>query len=174
MKHQEVRLHGQLNENIEYFVTISSVDAYRSYFYEYSGGSLRIFSPGNEIVLDAEGVSHRGNGGSFCEYMFGVEQPLADLVKQEVRNRLVMFGASSRKDGSLVFSDKTEGHEDYERIFLEGNPVHNYFFFIFGSVSGPLHDQQAEILRLAGKELKRSASVGEGNRQYKTADHCSD
>lgn len=163
MKHQEVRLHGQVNDSIEYFVTVAAPEAYRNYFYEAGKQSLRIFSPGSELVLDAEGLSHRGNGGSFCEYMFGVEQPLADLLKEEVRNRLVMFGTSSREDGSLLFSNRTDGYEDYDRIFLEGNAVHNYFFFIFGSVSGPLLEQQAEILRLAGKDLKRCPYVGEGD-----------
>jgi uncharacterized protein (TIGR04442 family) len=163
MKYQEVRLHGQVNDSIEYYVTVASGEAYRSYFYETLGNTLRIFSPGNELILDAEGLSHRGNGGSFCEYMFGVEQPLPDLIKEEVRNRLVMFGASSRNDGSLLFSKRTDGYEEYDRIFLEGNAVHNYFFFIFGSVSGPLHEQQEEILRLAGKDLKRCPFVGEGD-----------
>jgi len=163
MKHQEVRLHGQANDSIEYYVTVASAEAYRSYFYETSGRSLRIFSPGNELILDEEGMTHRGNGGSFCEYMFGVEQPLADLIKEEVRNRLVMFGTSSRNDGTLFFSNRTDGCEEYDRIFLEGNAVHNYFFFIFGSVSGPLQEQQEEILRLAGKDLKRFPFVGEGD-----------
>ena len=163
MKHQEVRLHGQINDSIEYYVTIASPEAYRSYFYEASGKSLRIFSPGNELILDAEGLTHRGNGGSFCEYMFGVEQPLADLMKEEVRNRLVMFGTSSRDDGALMFSSRTDGYEEYDRVFLEGNAVHNYYFFIFGSVSGLLQEQQAEILRLAGKDLKRFPFIGEGD-----------
>lgn len=163
MKHQEVRLHGQINDSIEYYVTIASPEAYRSYFYEASGQSLRIFSPGNELILDTEGLTHRGNGGSFCEYMFGVEQPLADLIKEEVRNRLVMFGTSSRDDGALMFSSRTDGYEEYDRVFLEGNAVHNYYFFIFGSVSGLLQEQQAEILRLAGKDLKRFPFIGEGD-----------
>lgn len=163
MKHQEIRLHGQINPHIEYYVTIAALDAFRGTFYEYAGGGLRLFAPGNELILDAAKLTHRGNGGSFCEYMFGVEQPLADLVKSEVRNRLVMFGATSREDGSLRFADGTAGEESYERIFLEGNAVHNYFFFLFGSVTGPLRTQQAEILQLAGKELKRSPHVGDGD-----------
>lgn len=163
MRYQEVRLHGQVNDSIEYYVTVASPEAYRSYFYESSDHSLRIFSPGNELILNADGLTHRGNGGSFCEYMFGVEQPLADLIKEEVRNRLVMFGTSSRNDGSLLFSNRTDGFEEYDRVFLEGNAVHNYFFFIFGSVSGPRHEQQEEILRLAGKDLKRFPFVGDGD-----------
>ncbi len=127
------------------------------------GEGLRFFSPGNEIVLDREGIRHRGNGGSFCEYMFGVDQPLADLAKVDVRNRLVLFGATIERNGDLVFTGRTEGRQNYERIFFEGNAVCNYFFFLTGSVSGSLPVQQEEILRLLGKLLKRSTSVGDGD-----------
>ncbi|NIQ96222.1 MAG: TIGR04442 family protein, partial [Desulfuromonadales bacterium] len=79
--YQEVRLHGHIDDTIEYFATAAARDAYRCYFYETQGDSLRFFSPGNEFIIDKDGVNHRGNGGSFCEYMFGVDQPLADLAK---------------------------------------------------------------------------------------------
>ncbi|AMV71023.1 hypothetical protein DBW_0632 [Desulfuromonas sp. DDH964] len=161
--HQEIRLHGHVNETIEYFATAAARDAYRCYFYEVDGARLRFFSPGNEFVLDSEGVSHRGNGGSFCEYMFGVDQPLADLAKGDVRNRLVLYGASYQENGSLCFTSRTEGGQSYERIFFEGNAVCNYFFFLTGSISGSLREQQEGILRLLGKLLKRSQAVGEGD-----------
>ncbi len=161
--HQEIRLHGHINETIEYFATAAARDAYRCYFYEADGARLRFFSPGNEFVLDTEGVSHRGNGGSFCEYMFGVDQPLADLAKGDVRNRLVLYGASYQENGSLCFTSRTEGGQSYERIFFEGNAVCNYFFFLTGSISGSLREQQEGILRLLGKLLKRSQAVGEGD-----------
>ena len=159
--HQEIRLHGHIDETIEYFATAAAADAYRGYFYESASDGLRFFSPGNEFILDAGGVSHRGNGGSFCEYMFGVDQPLADLAKGDVRNRLVLYGASYQDNGSLRFTDHTEGGQSYERIFFEGNAVYNYFFFLNGSVSGSLREQQEGILRLLGKHLKRSPAVGE-------------
>jgi uncharacterized protein (TIGR04442 family) len=161
--HQEVRLHGHINDVIEYFATAAARDAYRCYFYEADGDSLRFFSPGNEFVLNRDGISHRGNGGAFCEYMFGVDQPLPDLAKEDVRNRLVLYGATYRSDGALVFSGRTDGKLNYERIFFEGNAVCNYFFFLTGSVSGPLEEQQEEILRLLGRLLKRSGEVGEGD-----------
>jgi len=158
--HQEIRLHGHIDATIEYFATAAARDAYRGYFYEVDGERLRFFSPGNEFVLDGKGVSHRGNGGSFCEYMFGVDQPLADLAKGDVRNRLVLYGASYENSGNLRFTNHTEGGQSYERIFFEGNAVCNYFFFLTGSISGSLQDQQEGILRLLGKLLKRSPAVG--------------
>ena len=71
--------------------------------------------------MQREGVSHRGNGGAFCEYMFGVDQPLADLAKGDVCNRLVLYGTTYQENGgSLLFTDHTEGDHSYERIFFEG------------------------------------------------------
>ncbi len=159
--HQEVRLHGHIDATIEYFAMAAARDAYRGYFYELTGSGLRFFSPGNEFVLGPDGISHRGNGGSFCEYMFGVDQPLADLAKGDVRNRLVLYGATYQDGGHLRFTDHTEGIHSYERIFFEGNALYNYFFFLTGSVSGSLREQQEAILRLLGKLLKRSGAVGE-------------
>jgi len=162
--HQEVRLHGHVDETIEYFATAAAREAYRGHFYEGAGASLRFFSPGNEFLLQRDGISHRGNGGAFCEYMFGVDQPLADLAKGDVRNRLVLYGTTYREDGhSLLFTDHTEGGQSYERIFFEGNAVCNYFFFLTGSVAGTPQEQQEGILRLLGKMLKRSTAVGEGD-----------
>ncbi len=161
--HQEIRLHGHVNDTVEYFATAAARDAYRSYFYETTESGLRFFSPGNDFVLAAEGISHRGNGGSFCEYMFGVDQPLADLAKGDVSNRLVLYGASYKEDGNLFFTDHTEGAQSYEKIFFEGNAVANHFFFLTGSVTGSLRQQQEGILRLLGKLLKRSGAVGLGD-----------
>jgi uncharacterized protein (TIGR04442 family) len=162
--HEEIRLHGHVDETIEYFATAAAREAYRGHFYESAGSSLRFFSPGNEFILRRDGVGHRGNGGSFCEYMFGVDQPLADLAKGDVRNRLVLYGTTYQENGnSLQFTDHTEGNQSYERIFFEGNAVCNYFFFLTGSVPGALQEQQEGILRLLGKLLKRSNAVGKGD-----------
>jgi uncharacterized protein (TIGR04442 family) len=150
-----------VDETIEYFATAAANEAYRGHFYERSGSLLRFFSPGNEFILRRDGIAHRGNGGSFCEYMFGVDQPLADLAKGDVRNRLVLYGATYQANGnSLRFTDHTEGSQSYERIFFEGNAVCNYFFFLTGSIPGALQEQQEGILRLLGKLLKRSIAVG--------------
>jgi uncharacterized protein (TIGR04442 family) len=161
--HQEIRLHGHIDDTVEYFATAAARDAYRSYFYETTETGLRFFSPGNDFILTPDGVSHRGNGGSFCEYMFGVDQPLADLAKGDVSNRLVLYGASYQDKGKLFFTDHTDGAQNYEKIFFEGNAVANHFFFLTGSVAGTLRQQQEGILRLLGKLLKRSSAVGLGD-----------
>jgi uncharacterized protein (TIGR04442 family) len=161
--HQEIRLHGHLDETIEYFAMAAARDAYSRYFFETSDNSLRFFSPGNEFILEADGISHRGNGGSFCEYMFGVDQPLSDLAKTDARNRLVLYGAFYRTDSHLEFTAKTEDTQTFDRIFFEGNAIHNYFFFLTGSVSGPLQEQQEALARLLGKTLKQSLNVGLGD-----------
>ncbi len=163
-RHQEIRLHGHLDDTIEYFAMAASRDAYSRYFFETSSDNLRFFSPGNEFILQPGQVSHRGNGGSFCEYMFGVDQPLSDLAKTDVRNRLVLYGAFYKGDGShLDFTPKTDGQSSYEQLFFEGNATVNYFFFVTGSVSGQLQEQQENIARLLGKTLKRSIHVGLGD-----------
>lgn len=162
--HQEIRLHGHLGDTIEYFAMAAARDAYSRYFFETPGNSLRFFSPGNEFILDDDHISHRGNGGSICEYMFGVDQPLSDLAKTEVRNRLVLYGAFYGEDDSnLQFTDKTSGQKSYDQVFFEGNATVNYFFFLTGSVSGSLREQQENIVRLLGKTLKRSPNVGLGD-----------
>ncbi|MGD9848467.1 MAG: TIGR04442 family protein [Desulfuromonas sp.] len=161
--HQELRLHGHIDDAVEYFVTVAGRDAQRFHFYERSGDGLRIFAPGNEIRLDATGLTHWGNGGSFCAYMHGVEQPLADLLKKDVCNRLVLFGARYRDNGELQFSSDTGGRIPYDSIFEEGHAISNCFFFVTGSVYGALATQQEGLLCLLGKILKRTARVAESD-----------
>lgn len=162
--HQEISLHGHLDDTIEYFAMAAARDAYSRYFFEAASDDLRFFSPGNEFILEPKQISHCGNGGSFCEYMFGVDQPLADLAKADVRNRLVLYGAFYKGDGGqLDFTAKTDGQNSYEQVFFEGNATVNYFFFMTGSVSGKLPEQQKNIARLLGKTLKRSTHVGLGD-----------
>lgn len=127
--HQELRLHGHIDDNIEYFVTVAARDAGRCHFYETREDGLRIFAPGNEIVLDRTGLTHWGNGGSFCEYMYGVEQPVADVLKNDVANRLVLFGAAVQPDGELRFSNETSGRIPYDQIFLKVMPSVTAFSF---------------------------------------------
>ena len=163
-KHQEIRLHGHLDDTIEYFAMAASRDAYSRYFFEASSDDLRFFSPGNEFIRQPDQISHRGNGGSFCEYMFGVDQPLSDLAKTDVRNRLVLYGTFYKGDGGqLDFTPQTDGQASYEQLFFEGNATVNYSFFMTGSVSGTMQEQQENIARLLGKTLKRSTDVGLGD-----------
>ncbi|PLX95506.1 MAG: TIGR04442 family protein [Desulfuromonas sp.] len=157
--HQELRLHGHIDDNIEYYVTVAAHNAEGCHFYERDEDVLRIFSPGNEVRLDRTGLSHWGNGGTFCEYMYGIDRPLPDLLKGEVKNRLVMYGARYRDNGDLVFSDDTAGRVPYDTIFEDGHAISNCFFFVTGSIYGALKTQQEGLLCLLGKVLKRTPHV---------------
>ncbi|MFZ4855752.1 MAG: TIGR04442 family protein [Desulfuromonadaceae bacterium] len=162
--HTDIRLHGIVGKQIEYFVTAVGDDVYQRYFYTIlqEDNHLRIFSPGNEMVISHEGISYQGNGGNFCEYMFGVDQPISDQSKPEIINRLVMYGARSEDDGAVRFSDRTSGTETFDNIFFEGNAVCNYFFFVHSNLSSrALKNQQEELVKGLGKSIKRSEAVGE-------------
>jgi uncharacterized protein (TIGR04442 family) len=152
-----------MGEHTEYFVMVAGNDAYQRYFFNIvqEDDQLRIFSPGNEIIISPAGISYQGNGGNFCEYMFGVDQPSSDLSKPEIINRLVMYGAHPDEDGSVRFSDRTSGSETFDNIFFEGNAVCNYFFFVHSNLlSRKLKNQQEELVKRLGKSIKRSESVG--------------
>lgn len=163
--HKDIRLHGQAGDHIEYFAMVAGTEAYQRYFFNIvqDEDHVRIFSPGNEFIIAPEGISYQGNGGFFCEYMFGVDQPSSDIAKPEIINRLVMYGArSDDASGSIRFSDRTNGEESYENIFFEGNAVCNYFFFVHSALlSRKIKSQQEELVRKIGKIIKRSESVGE-------------
>ncbi len=164
--HKDIRLHGFVAKYVEYFAIAAGVDAHKCYFFhidQNEDDEIRFFSPGNELVLGSEGINHQGCGGSFCEYMFGVDQPIADLAKGEVINRLVMYGAHyDMATGTLKFSDQTDGFQSYEKIFFDGNALCNYFFFLHSpKINGPLKKQQEQLLRLIGKTIKRSTAIGE-------------
>ena len=162
---KDIRLHGQLANGIEYFVLVVGNDAYQRYFFNIfqEADELRVFSPGNEFVISPQGIRFEGNGGHFCEYMFGVEQPSGDLTKPEIINRLVMNGARlDTEEGFLQFSEQTRGRHSYESIFLEGNAVCNYFFSVYSPrLARKLGEQQQELVRALGKTIKRSLAVGE-------------
>lgn len=162
---KDIRLHGQLANGIEYFVLVAGSDAYQRYFFNIvqEADELRIFSPGNELVLGQQGISFEGNGGHFCEYMFGVDQPASDLTKPDIINRLVMNGACVEEEaGNLHFSEQANGFESYESIFFDGNAVCNYFFSVHSPrLSRKLNEQQQELVRLLGKTIKRTQVIGE-------------
>jgi uncharacterized protein (TIGR04442 family) len=162
---KDIRLHGLIDDQVEYYAIVAGFDAHQRYFYNQGNDDeeLRFFSPGNEFIMGADGVSYRGNGGSFCEYMFGVDQPISDLAKGDVINRLVIYGARyGTVAGALDFSDATSGAQSYEKIFFDGNAVYNYFFFVNSDkIGGPPSEQQEELVKLLGKAIKRSVAVGE-------------
>ncbi len=164
---RDIRLHGLIQNHIEYYAMVAGTDAHQRYFFNIVQGEdeeLRFFSPGNEFVIGRGGISHQGNGASFCEYMFGVDQPIADLAKGDVINRLVVYGARyDNETATLRFSDATAGSQSYERIFFDGNAVCNYFFFVHSEkITGLPSKQQERIVRLFGKGIKRSTAVGDG------------
>lgn len=162
--HKDIRLHGMMGEQIEYFVMVVGNDAYQRYFFNIvqEEDHLRIFSPGNEMIISPEGISYQGNGGNFCEYMFGVDQPSSDIIKPEIINRLVMYGARSAENGTVRFSDRTSGSETYSNIFFEGNAVCNYFFCVHSNLlSRKLKNQQEELVKRIGKTIKRSNAIGD-------------
>jgi uncharacterized protein (TIGR04442 family) len=159
---------GSIGKAIEYFAVVVGPDIQRRFFFEQiqnpRGDVVRYFGSGSELVLNPEGVRFHGNGGIFGEYMFGGHLPVDDLLIDEVVNRLVLFGATTDpKSGELKFTYNTSGFETYDNLFLQGNAVANYFFFIddrkkFDDVT----DRQSKTLRSAGKLLKRSRKVGSG------------
>ncbi len=162
--HKDIRLHGMVGDQTEYFVMVVGNEAYQRYFFSIvqDDDHLRLFSPGNELVITPDGINYQGNGGYFCEYMFGVDQPSSDLSKPDIINRLVMYGACPDDAGTVRFSDRTSGSETYDNIFFEGNAVCNYFFFVHSNrMSRKLKDQQEELVKCMGKVLKRSEAVGD-------------
>ncbi len=156
----DLRLHGSIGP-VEYFAFVGGASAFNTYFYEEGPSSIRFFSKGNEFTMTDEGIHYKGTGGSFCEYMFGVEKPLKDLVKKTIANRLIMFGAFPDKDEKVIFTNDTEGRESFYRLFFQGHAAKNYYFFVSSDYSGDYKKRQKNILRAAGKFLKRTNLIAE-------------
>lgn len=160
--------HGFIGNTVEYFAAVAGPDVDRRFFFEQiktgRGDVVRYFGGNSEVVLNPEGVRFRGNGGIFGEYMFGGHFPVGDLLNDEVVNRLILFGATADPEThELRFTPNTEGFETYDNLFLQGNAVANYFFFIDDRKRYPeLPDRQAATLRSVGKLFKRSRKVGRG------------
>jgi uncharacterized protein (TIGR04442 family) len=159
---------GSIGKLIEYFAVVAGPDVDRRFFFEQlnvpRGDVVRYFGGGNEIILNPEGVRFHGNGGIFGEYMFGGHLPVGDLLNDEVVNRLVMFGATTdAKLHELKFTYNTDGFEGYDNLFLQGNAIANYVFFIDDRRRyADTTDRQSRTLRVVGKLLKRSRRVGSG------------
>jgi uncharacterized protein (TIGR04442 family) len=156
----DLRLHGSIGP-VEYFVFVGGHSVFNTYFYEEEPSSIRFFSRGNEFTMTNEGVHYKGTGGNFCEYMFGVEKPLKDLMKKEISNRLIMFGAFIDNNEKVVFTNDTEGGESFYRLFLQGHAVKNYYFFVSSDYSGDYKKRQKHMLRAVGKFLKRTSLIAE-------------
>lgn len=152
---QELRIHGHLGE-VEYFTHIVGEDVSKTIFYEDTLSHVRFFARGSEFVIRGNEVSYRGHGGSFCQYMFGVDKPSEDTTRREVANRLIMFGAYIGDSGHVVFTDIIEGSETFYKLFFLGHAVCNYYFLITSDQKGSHQSRQKEILRAVGKFLKRT------------------
>ncbi len=159
---------GSIGQLIEYFAVVAGPDVDRRFFFEQinapRGDVVRYFGGGNEVTLNPEGVHFHANGGFFGEYMFGGHLPVGDLLNDEVVNRLVLFGATADPSShELRFTYNTDGFETYDNLFLQGNAIANYVFFLDDRKLYPdMTDRQAQTLRVAGKLLKRSRRVGSG------------
>lgn len=162
---KEMTFHGTLEGGIEYYATVAGHGlGYKHFFDDTKGGMDRFFFAGNEFTFRDDFITHRGSGGAFCKYMFGVDQPIKDLVRKDVVNKLSMYGAKFSNNGNVLeFTESTDGRIDYESIFRDGNAVDNYYFFCDISKDGSLIDKQREVLKFIGKTLKYSTSVGSGS-----------
>ena len=160
---REIKLHGSANENVDYHVTIAGVDLSNRYFHEFLPDGDRFFSGGNEFIITRTGVRSMGTGGSLCEYMFGVDLPLKDLLRKDVSNRLVMYGAVYDNADNITFTSNTTGEESFDQAFLSGNAVSNYYFFAHTNRKGELKELQRYILKDVGKQIKRTQAVGRSN-----------
>ncbi|MDA3902479.1 MAG: TIGR04442 family protein [Desulfuromusa sp.] len=158
----ELRLHGKINDKIEYFATVAGCRTAHQHFFQVADQNLRFFAPGSELILSPTGLRQIGNGGIFCEYMFGVDQPVSDLSKEGIFNRLILLGAGYNQAGHLEISEQNHTEQSYEDIFLKGHAVDNYFFFINGLKAKTHRLRQEQILRSLGKALKRISNL---NRQ---------
>jgi uncharacterized protein (TIGR04442 family) len=153
-------LHGTIG-SVEFFVFVAGATLNTTYFYEETGQNIRFFLKGNELILTPDGVQYTGTGGNFCQYMFGVEKPFKDLIKTDVMNRLVMFGAFLDRDENLVFTNDTAGSDLFHRLFLHGHAVKNYYFLISSDDRTEPWKRQRRILSAVGKFLKRTDLIAE-------------
>src|SRR5512135_2406640 len=147
---REIKFEGKANDKLDYFVTVTGTDLSNRYFYESLPNGDRFFSGGNEFIILPQGVRYSGSGGSLCEYMFGVDLPLKDLLRKDVANRLVMYGTFYDEGENITFSNNTNGGNTFDEVFLNGIAFSNYFFFIHPSENYDLRELQREILRSIG------------------------
>jgi uncharacterized protein (TIGR04442 family) len=161
--------HGFIGRAIEYFAVVVGPDVDRRFFFEQiaapRGDVIRYFGGSSEIAMNPEGVRFRGNGGIFGEYMFGGHLPVGDLLNEQVVNRLVLYGTTvDPSHHELRFTRNTEGFETWDNLFLQGNAVANYYFFIDDRKRhADVADRQEATLKALGKLLKRSTKVGAGS-----------
>jgi uncharacterized protein (TIGR04442 family) len=161
---KKIVMEGTINRRVFYTFFAYGIDVYNRAFYAFhkDEGEERFFSKGHGFTLSMHGLSYKGMGGNFCNYMFGVERPFKDLIKLDVKNRLVMFGGTQKSAENIQFTGNISGGESYLNIFSEGNAITNYYFMV---LSKDGHDnvgkRQEDILKKVGKVLKRTSYVRE-------------
>lgn len=152
---RDLRLHGSIGR-VDFLAFAAGASTYNSYFYEEEPSRIRFFSRGNELTISEDSIMYKGTGGSFCQYMFGVEKPVKDMEKNDVLNRLIMFGAFLDDKEKVVFTNNTEGLETFDKLFLQGHAVVNYYFLVSSDYEGDYRKRQQHILKSVGKFLKRT------------------
>jgi uncharacterized protein (TIGR04442 family) len=157
----DLSIHGSLGP-VDFFAFVSGEGMQNSYFYETEPSRVRFFARGNEFTITEDSLSYGGTGGSFCEYMFGMEKPFKDIMKEDVMNRLIMFGAFMGAKEQVVYTDNIEGSETFYRLFLQGHAVVNYFFLVASEYQGDYRKRQKQVLRAVGKFLKRADLLSGG------------
>lgn len=170
---KDLRLHGRIG-TVDFFAFAAGAGTYNTYFYEEEPSCIRFFSRGNELTFTQDGVSYKGTGGSFCEYMFGVEKPLKDIKKPDILNRLIMFGAFLDKKEQVVFTNNTEGSDTFSRLFMQGHAVTNYYFLVSSEFAGDARRRQKHILKFVGKFLKRTNLLADGKDTELLDSFCSE
>jgi uncharacterized protein (TIGR04442 family) len=163
---KDVRVHGAITPEIDFYATLAGEKLLSAPFYEMKEGSggleISFFLAGQSLHLSQEGVASAGTGGVVSEYMFGSPVPLQDLSHKEVRNRLVFFGAYVGDAGSLSFTANVSGYLPYETLFLDGNALCNYFFLVKAPWPYSTRRTQEVLLKKLGRVLKRSEHPGTG------------
>ncbi len=160
---KDIRLHGAINYEIEFFANLAGEKPLATHFYEIEesekGKTISFFIAGNYVSLTPETVKFSGNGGILSEYMFGSPLPLNDLSHKEILNRLLFFG-TYQGDEKLEFTSNLQGEISYKDLFVEGNALSNTFFLIKTSWPYSSRRTQEVLLRLLGHFLKRTSFAG--------------
>lgn len=159
---KKIIMEGSTNQRVQYTFFAYGNNVYERVFYAYNKdeNTERFFSKGCGFILKPNSLVYKGFGGSFCNYMFGVERPFKDLIKLEVKNRMVMFGATQKSGNIIEFTNNISGEESFINIFSEGNAITNYFFLVVSPVEfKDFGKRQEEILKKIGKSIKRTTYV---------------
>jgi len=143
---KKIVMEGQINQRLMYQFYAFGHEVYEKVFYSYNKDENleRFFAKGCGFTLTQKSLIYKGFGGSFGSYMFGVERPFKDLIKLEVKNRLIMFGAKQKDENIIEFTDDISGEDSYTNSFSEGNAITNYFFLVVSNRTFKSHGKRQE------------------------------